>query len=44
MIKVFGYFAVLFGVGEKVLFAMNFECKSTFKSKWKRFWIISLKI
>ena len=23
---------------------MNFECKSTFKSKWKRFWIISLKI
>ena len=23
---------------------MNFECKNTFKSKWKRFWIISLKI
>ena len=22
---------------------MNFEWKSTFKSKWKRFWIISLK-
>ena len=26
-----------------MLFAMNFEWKSTFKSKWKRFWIISLK-
>ena len=23
---------------------MNFECKSTFKSKWKRFLIITLKI
>ena len=27
-----------------MLFAMNFEYKSTFKRKWKRFWIISLKI
>ena len=27
-----------------MLFAMNFECKSTFNSKWKRFWITSLKI
>ena len=26
-----------------MLFTMNFEWKSTFKSKWKRFWIISLK-
>ena len=25
-----------------MLFAMNFECKITFKSKWKRFWITSL--
>ena len=22
-----------------MLFAMNFECKITFKSKWKRFWV-----
>ena len=27
-----------------MLFAMNFECKSTFRGKWKWFWIISLTI
>ena len=27
-----------------MLFAKNFEYKSTFKRKWKRFWIIGLKI
>ena len=26
-----------------VLFAMNFECKSTFKSKWKRFGSLALR-
>ena len=45
----FGHISYRFGCfsgrfrSRQVLFAMNFERTSTFKSKWKRFWIISLK-
>jgi len=41
----FGFLrSLVLGVAIKCFFAMNFECKSTFKSKWKRFLIITLKI
>ena len=41
--KCLGFFAVVVGVG-KCFLQLNFECKNTFKSKWKRYWLISLKI
>ena len=41
--KVLVFFAVVLGVG-KCFLQLTFKCKSTFKSKWKRFWIIRLKI